>query len=206
MNPPRRVMMVRPHLDHLPSHPLPEPYRIRWYAEGDDDRWMAIKAASDVYHAAPADFFTHTYGGHRDLLGERQAFLCDGAGEAVGTVTAWFEELDGARCGKVNWLLLSPRAQGLGLSKPLLSACCARLAELGHTSAMLYTLIVRMPAINLYRGFGFVPLIHEPSDVDAWDGVSPGMKVPFTRAEYLSSTPGASGSGSPTLSPFPARS
>jgi GNAT superfamily N-acetyltransferase len=180
-----RVTMVRPSLDGVPSLPAPAPYRIRWYAEGDEETWLRIKAASDVYHRAPADFFAQTYGEHRDLLGERQAFLCDGDGKAVGTVTAWFEEIDGLRYGKVNWMLLEPRAQGFGLSKPLLSACCARLAELGHTRAMLYTLAVRLPAINLYRGFGFVPFIRQPSDVDAWKTVSPSMKAPFTRADHL---------------------
>jgi hypothetical protein len=103
-------------------------------------------------------------------------------------------------------MLLSPRAQGLGLSKPQLSACCARLAGLGHNNAMLYTFVVRIPAINLHRGFGFAPFLCEPSDADAWDAISPATKVPFTLAEYLRSTPGASGSGSPILSPFPARS
>jgi GNAT superfamily N-acetyltransferase len=185
MSRPHRVLMVRQHLDDLPRFPVPEPYGIRWYAEGDDDRWMQIKAASDVHHSAPADFFAQTYGRHRELLTQRQAFLCDAAGEAVGTVTAWFEEIDGVRYGKVNWMLISPVAQGLGLSKPLLSACCTRMAELGHTSAMLYTLTVRLPAINLYRSFGFVPFVRERADVDAWDGVSPTMKAPFTPAEYV---------------------
>jgi GNAT superfamily N-acetyltransferase len=178
-------MMVRPHLDDLPRFNLAEPYRIRWHTDGDDRRWMQIKQVSDRHHAAPPDFFAQTYGEHRDLLTERQAFLCDGTGEAIGTVTAWFEELGGARHGKVNWMLMLPWVQGLGLSKPLLSACCARLAQLGHTTAMLYTLTVRLPAINLYRGFGFVPFIRDRADVEAWDAASPGMKAPFTRDEYL---------------------
>lgn len=181
-------MMVRPHLDGIPRFDLPEPHRIRWYQDGDDERWARIKAESDAHHAAPAGFFARLYDGHRDLLADRQAFLCDGTGEAVGTVTAWFEELDGVRHGKVNWMLLSPRAQGAGLSKPLLSACCTRLAELGHTSAILYTLTVRIPAINLYRGFGFAPLIREPVDVEAWDAASADMRSPFKRSDYVLTT------------------
>jgi GNAT superfamily N-acetyltransferase len=178
-------MMVREHLNDLPRFAVAEPYRIRWYTEGDEDRWMAIKAASDVHHTAPADFFTQTYGNHRDLLAQRQAFLCDGAGEAIGTVTAWFEELGGTTHGKVNWMLLTPQAQGVGLSKPLLSACCARLAELGYADAVLYTLTVRLPAINLYRSFGFVPLIRHEADVSAWDSVRHLMKSPYAPAEYV---------------------
>jgi GNAT superfamily N-acetyltransferase len=144
---------------------------------------MRIKTASDVHHTAPAGFFAQTYGEHRDLLPQRQAFLCDGRGEAVGTVTAWFEDIRGTRHGKVNWMLLAPSAQGAGLSKPLLSACCARLAELGHTNAVLYTLTVRLPAINLYRGF--VPLIRDQNDVNAWESVRHTMKSPFTPTEFV---------------------
>src|SRR6476661_8677332 len=107
-------MMVRPHLNDLPRFAVAEPYRIRWYTEGDDDRWMKLKTASDMHHTAPADFFAQIYGDHRDLLPQRQAFLCDGRGEAVGTVTAWFEDMFGTRHGKVNWMLLAPGAQGAG--------------------------------------------------------------------------------------------
>jgi GNAT superfamily N-acetyltransferase len=179
-----RVMMIRRDLTDLPRFSAPSPYRIRWYGEGDDARWMRIKAASDVVHATPDGYFGQTFGDHRELLPERQLYLCDGAGEAVGTVTAWFEDLDGMRFGKVNWMLITPPAQGKGLAKPLLSACLERLTELGHTRAMLYTMTVRIPAINLYRGFGFVPCIRDQADVDAWDAVSPSMKAPFARSQY----------------------
>jgi GNAT superfamily N-acetyltransferase len=178
-------MMVRQHLHDLPSFDAPEPYRIRWYTEGDEDRWIALKAVSDMYHTAPDGFFEQIYGAHRDLLARRQAFLCDGQGAVIGTVTAWFEEMGGTRHGKVNWMLLAPQAQGAGLSKPLLSVCCARLAELGYTDAVLYTLTARVPALNLYRGFGFVPLIRHEEDLSAWESVRPIMKSPFTTADYV---------------------
>ncbi len=179
--------MIRQTLDDVPRFQPAAPYRIRWHLEGDDERWMALKAGSDVHHLAPPGFFAQTYGEHRDLLPQRQAFLCAGDGEVVGTVTAWFEDMGGTRHGKVNWMLMAPSVQGLGLSKPLLSTCCLRLAELGHTDAVLYTLTERMPAINLYRGFGFVPLIRNPADAEAWHSASPQMRRPFTPAEYVDS-------------------
>lgn len=183
---PNRIMMIRPRLDVLPSCELPEPYTIRWHRDGDDRHWMAIKSAADTEHRAPSDFYEHVYGAHANELGQRQAFLCDGYGEPVGTVTAWwFEKLNDPTLGKVNWMLLVPRVRGRGLSKPLLAACCARLASLGHTRAALYTLTSRVPAINLYRSFGFVPLLLDDNDRQSWAATNPRLKCSYSETEYL---------------------
>ncbi|GAA4254641.1 hypothetical protein GCM10022255_060080 [Dactylosporangium darangshiense] len=183
---PNRIMMIRPNLDDLPPSELPEPYTIRWHRDGDAQHWMTIKSASDMHHQAPPDYYERMYDAHPDSLGQRQAFLCEPSGKPVGTVTAWwFENVDDPSLGKVNWMLIAPQAQGRGLSKPLLVACCARLAALGHTRAALYTLTQRIPAINLYRSFGFVPLIRHPADVQAWAATNPLMKHPYAETEYL---------------------
>jgi GNAT superfamily N-acetyltransferase len=181
-----RIMMIRPHLTDLPAGELPDPYTIRWRRHGDDGHWMTIKAEADLHHEAPPDYYERIYAAHADALGQRQAFLCDGSGKPVGTVTAWwFESLDEPSLGKVNWMLIAPAAQGRGLAKPLLAACCARMAALGHTRAALYTLPRRLPAINLYRSFGFVPLVRHAADERAWAATAPLMKHPYTEAEYL---------------------
>jgi GNAT superfamily N-acetyltransferase len=183
---PKRIMMIRRRLDELPSSDLPGPYTIRWHRDGDDMHWMAIKTVSDTEHHAPPDFYQRVYGAHSDALGQRQAFLCDGSGEPVGTVTAWwFENLGDSSLGKVNWMLIVPRAQARGLSKPLLTACCARLASLGHTRAALYTLTTRVPAINLYRSFGFVPLIRHADDLQSWAETNPLLKRPYAETEHV---------------------
>ena len=179
-------MMIRPSLDVLPSFELPESYTIRWYREGDERHWTAIKSLADTQHQAPPDFYERVYGAHRDALGQRQAFLCDGSGEPVGTITAWwFENLGDSSLGKVNWMLIVPRVQGRGLAKPLLTACCSRLALLGHTTAALYTLTSRVAAINLYRSFGFVPLIRHAEDLQSWAETNPLLKRPYKETEYL---------------------
>ena len=183
---PNRIMMIRPHLDGLPSCELPEPYTIRWHREGDGRHWMAIKIACDTEHHAPPEFYERVYGEHAHALAQRQAFLCDGAGDPVGTVTAWwFDNLNDPTLGKLNWMLILPRAQGFGLSKPLLTTCCARLASLGHTRAALYTLTSRIPAINLYRSFGFVPLIRGAADLQCWTATNPLLKRPYAQAEHI---------------------
>jgi mycothiol synthase len=183
---PNRIMMIRQRLNDLPSTELPEPYTIRWHRDGDDRHWMAIKFASDMEHRAPPDFYRRVYGAHVDALARRQAFLCDGTGEPVGTVTAWwFENLGDSSLGKLNWMLIVPRAQGRGLSKALLTTCCARLSLLGHTRVALFTLTSRVLAINLYRSFGFVPLIRHAEDLRSWAATNPLLKRPYAESEFL---------------------
>ena len=178
-------MMLRPDLQDIPQHPIPTPYTLHWYKEGDEHQWLAIKAQSDRFHTADLTFFLQTYGEQRALLSQRQMYLYDAAGKAVGTVTAWFEELAGKMYGKVNWMLLVPAIQGLGLSKALLSLCLQRLDKLGHNRALLYTLTARIAAINLYRQFGFVPLIGDKTELEAWEAVNSRLKNPFRRDEYI---------------------
>jgi GNAT superfamily N-acetyltransferase len=180
----KRVMMIRLTLEAIPKHPLPSGYRVAWYQPGDERHWLAIKVRADAYHQADAGYFWQTYGAERDQLALRQAYLYGPDDSPLGTLTAWFEDLGGWRYGKVNWMLLLPEAQGRGLSKPLLTTVCARLAELGHQSALLYTLTARLPAINLYQQFGFVPLIRDQHDIAAWGEANPHLRRPFTPDEY----------------------
>ena len=43
------------------------------------------------------------------------------------------------------------------MSRPLLSAVCERMVALGDQAAYLVTATGRIPALNLYFGFGFLP-------------------------------------------------
>jgi GNAT superfamily N-acetyltransferase len=138
-----------------------------------------------MYHLSDHSFFAQTYGQQYDLLPGRQAYLYDANDHAVGTLTAWFETLGEKQFGKINWMLLVPEAQGKGLSKPLLSVICRRLLELGHQKALLYTLTARVPAVNLYRLFGFVPLIRSEQDYQAWVEVNPQLRRPFSVNEFI---------------------
>jgi GNAT superfamily N-acetyltransferase len=180
----KRVIMIRPTLKAIPEHPLPPGYHVAWYRPGDERHWLAIKAHADAYHEADAGYFWETYGADSDQLPLRQAYLYGSGDVPLGTLTAWFEALGGRRYGKINWMLLLPEAQGRGLSKPLLATVCARLAELEHQNALLYTLTARVPAINLYQQFGFVPLIRGQHDIAAWDEANSLLRRPFKPHEY----------------------
>lgn len=185
---PVQVMMLRRSLDDIPQYALSRPFSIRWFQAGDEQHWLAMKARSDLFHHADLAYYQSTYGDYAHLLPARQAFLCDGAGQPIGTTTAWFENYAGQQYGKVNWVFIVPEAQGQGLAKPLLSAIGQRLRRLGHTQALLYTLTTRLPAIHLYQHFGFVPCIRHAADVQAWDDINQHMRVPFRANQNIDIT------------------
>src|SRR5262245_50574199 len=119
--PPFQIIMIRPSLHDFPHYPLPRPFTVRWYQDGDEQHWLAMKARADHFHQADLAYYQQTYGPYAHLLPDRQAFLCDETSSPIGTTTAWFEDVGGQRFGKVNWVFLVPEAQGRGLAKPLLS-------------------------------------------------------------------------------------
>jgi GNAT superfamily N-acetyltransferase len=74
----------------------------------------------------------------------------------------------GREYGRVHWVAIVPEWQRHGLAKPLLTVVCQRLQELGHERAYLTTAPERIPAINLYLSFGFVPEVRSDEALRAW--------------------------------------
>jgi GNAT superfamily N-acetyltransferase len=98
--------------------------------------------------------------------------LLDPCGQAVATATAWFDDaFEGARWGRVHWVAILPEHQGHGLGRPLMAAVCQRLVALGHVGAFLRTSANRIPAIKLYRGFGFEPHPRSAAEEHIWRGI-----------------------------------
>jgi GNAT superfamily N-acetyltransferase len=166
------LTMIRPTLESLPEHPLPAGFGLRRYRPGDMDHWLLIHRLADRYNEVSASMFRAQFGDDDRLLAERQWYLIDESGTAVGTATAWLDEhFQGGRWGRVHWVAIVPALQGRGLAKPLLSAVCRRLRELGHERAYLTTSAARLPAINLYLQFGFRPLALDAADQECWADV-----------------------------------
>ena len=179
MNEGTRVLMVREDLDGLPDFPLPADCVIRSYRPGDEVVWQRIQAAADHYNPITSDLFEREFGTDARLLGQRQFYLCDSNGHPFGTAAAWFGELDGRSLGRLHWVAIAPAMQGRGLAKSLLARTCRRLRELGHAAAYLTTATVRIPAVNLYRRFGFRPRIRDAQDLAVWRTLEPRLKDPL---------------------------
>ena len=170
------VRMSRENLDGVPDCALPTGYSIRWYRPGDKDVWRRIQSLADEYSRITLGLFEEEFGTDAKVLSERQCFLCDSENNAIGTASAWFDNLDGQFFGRVHWVAITPEHQGKGLAKPLLAAVCNRLRSLGHNKTYLTTQTCRIPAINLYTKFGFAPVIDSDRIKTIWEELTKHIK------------------------------
>ena len=174
------VVLATAHLAETPNYSFPQGFRMRWYQPGDEAAWVQVQAASDRYYVITREVFVRSFGTDEKVLAERVGFLVDPAGHDIGTATAWVDaEWRNKTAGRVHWVAIVPKWQGKGLAKPTLSAVCQRLLQLGQTEAYLDTSTARVPAINLYRSFGFEPVITNDAERQIWREVAPHLKVPL---------------------------
>ena len=173
------IHMFRPTLDQLPMYDLPPSYQAHWYAPGDERDWVEIHRLADRYNTATEALFLKEFGSDSAQLAERQLYIQAPDRALVGTASAWYDGDDPATpLGRVHWVAILPEYQGRSLAKPLLSLVCHRLRALGHQQATLGSSTARVPAINLYQQFGFVPQISTPDDRAIWQALAPFLKTP----------------------------
>lgn len=166
------VTMQRDSLESIPQFALPANYSARWFHPGDDLIWRHIQSVSDQLNDITAGLFHEQFGSDIDALRQRQCYLLDGCGTAIGTASAWFDDdYEGVRYGRLHWVAIVPQMQGRGLAKPLLTIVCNRLKELGHRRAYLNTSSSRIPAIGLYLQFGFTPVVSSVNEADLWRAI-----------------------------------
>jgi GNAT superfamily N-acetyltransferase len=170
------VWMVNERLANAPEFAFPARYRLRWYAPGDADNWLRIQQAADRYNTFEANTFAQEFGEDEDRLTQRVGFLLDPWRTPIGTISAWANEFNGREYGRIHWVAILPEEQGKGLGKPMMSAACQRLLELGHARAYLDTGTARVPAINLYRQFGFEPVMRDDREREIWRELAPHLK------------------------------
>jgi len=176
---PSAVRMHCPDLTATPAFALPSGYTLRTYRPGDETAWVEIHRLADRLNPSSLELFARHFGEAREELPRRQLLLLSPAGIAVGTATAWFgTDRDGRLAGRVHWVAIVPAEQGRGLAKPLLAAVCRRLLELGHRQAYLTTSTLRVPALNLYFLFGFLPELTPGADRQAWAGLAAASSCP----------------------------
>jgi len=183
------IKIARANLDNVPEFGLPAGFALRWYQPGDEAYWLRINAAADRYNEITPELFRRQFAVEEErglqsasadksqcginsalqCLRERQCYLLAPYGQVIGTATAWFNDnFEGAKFGRVHWMAIVPDYQGRGLAKPLMTAICRRLRELGHDRVYLSTSTARIAAISLYLRFGFVPLIRTEEDETVW--------------------------------------
>ncbi len=166
-----KLQMIREDLKDIPEYELPEGYRFRMFEAGDEKTWANIETRVDEFktEAAALERFGREFGDHIDEMGDRCLFIENAEGEAIGTTTAWYGDLegDGTIRGRIHWVGIVPEYQGRGLSKPLLSRAMDILAE-SHESAYLTSQTTSWQAVNMYLNFGFQPVRLDGNYEAAW--------------------------------------
>ena len=164
----RPVTMIRKTMNDIPQFDWPDGFSVRWHQNGDRDIWAKI-VDTDIYLDADINLFVKEFGTDERVLSERMAFIVSPDGRTIGTAAAWFsDDYHGERAGRIHWVFILPEFHGQGLSKPLMTTVLNRLKDLGHTQCYLATQTSRLPAINLYLKFGFVPDIRSTNDAADW--------------------------------------
>ena len=163
------ISMIREELGGIPNHTLPPAFSFKWYQPGDEQCWLRIQQSADQYNQISLDLFRQQFGDDAETLGRRQCFILNGERQSIGTATAWFDpNYRGQEWGRVHWVAIVPEMQGQGLANPLMTVVCQRLRKLGHERAYLTTAPERIPAVNLYLKFGFVPEVRSDVELRAW--------------------------------------
>ncbi|NUN93177.1 MAG: GNAT family N-acetyltransferase [Verrucomicrobiae bacterium] len=186
---PYAVMMRRASVEGLPRHSLRDGFRIRGYRTGDEAVWLAVQRSAERFLPITDDLFRKEFGIDEGRLQKCMLFLEDPEGRPIGTATAWhLPDRDAPDCGRVHWIAIAEGAQGAGLGKALMSAVCERLRAQGFRKLVLGTHVTRIPAINLYLAFGFLPEIRHADDLAEWRKLLPHLKDPV---HLPASAPGA---------------
>lgn len=167
-----KLKMLRNNLDNIPQFDLPYGYAIRMFKEGDELNWAKIETAAEEFQSIDEalERFDREFGINIEEMKFRCLFIENEKGEAVGTTTAWFGDLDSNRqqLGRIHFVAIKPAYQGKKLSKPLLSAALNKMVELGHEQVYLTTQTTSYPAINMYLNYGFVPYDIDGKDQRGW--------------------------------------
>ena len=176
------IHMIRPNLDAIPQFDLPPGITARTFRPGDESTWAHIQDTADLYNHVMVEIHRRDYGTDETVLAQRQFFLENEEGDAIASASAWwtdeYAEAGGGRWGEVHWVAMLPAWQGRGLSRPLMTLVLNRMAELGETRAYLNTATIRLPAVNLYLRFGFLPHVFDDEQRRIWQALTPHLRYP----------------------------
>ncbi|UYZ21772.1 GNAT family N-acetyltransferase [Mesobacillus jeotgali] len=168
----QRLPLIMAHsLSNIPSYPLPEPYKIRSFKQ-DEEKWATILTKAGEFDSIDTGLerFRQEFVPYPDAVRQRVFFIEDETGQAIGTASAWFGELNGEEMGRIHWVGIVPEHQGKKLAKPLLTFLLQQLASM-YGKAYLKTQTTNLKAINAYLNLGFEPYIKDEREETIWEQV-----------------------------------
>ena len=149
-------------LDDIQEIELPPEYHYENYTPGDRDIWIAIEKSAKEFAGREEGeaAWDRYFAGHEKELENRMFFVADSSGRKLATATAYYDihTGDDGENGWLHWVAVHSDAQGLGLSKPLITHVLAHMKKLGYKKAVIPTQTYTWLACKLYLDLGFVPM------------------------------------------------
>lgn len=156
-------------LNNINSYELPNGFSFRfWDSDNCIHDWVNIHIESGEFNSIQGahNTFHQFYDNFYNELNKRCFFIENINGEKVATATISPANEFGYKC-VIDWFAISPRAQGLRLSKPLLSKTLSIAKNLGYDKILLHTQTHTWLAAKIYLDFGFEPFNIE--DKKGWE-------------------------------------
>lgn len=153
------LLMVR-NLKKITDCKLPEGYSyVFWNNDICKKDWINIHIETGEFNSIDKEaepIFNDYYSDFYLELSSRCIFIENSAGEKIATATISPVKEYGYNCA-IDWFAISPKAQGLKLSKLLLSKVLLTAKELGYKKILLHTQTNTWLAAKIYLDYGFKP-------------------------------------------------
>jgi len=157
------VLMEKFDTAEYPRHTLPDGYAFAQYKPGLEAQWAALHfevGQTDSPEEAEA-IFKNDFA-DRDALTRRMLFVLDENGQLAGTGCLWDGNHFGRTLQRLHYIAVSPRHQGKGIARAIVSKLLDIYNELGYAGYIYLTSQTwSYRALNLYAGFGFRPYMGE---------------------------------------------
>lgn len=152
------VIMKRGAGERISAFDLSPGFSWTWFTKGNETEWASIETSVGEFASEQEalEYFQREYLPHVRELERRLLFVRTANGEAVGTITSWWNHTGKRRDPSIHWLAVRNEYQGLGLGKALVSECLKRLVFLdGENDVWLHTQTWSHKAIGMYLKAGF---------------------------------------------------
>lgn len=153
------LMMTRD-LNNIGSCDLPNGLFYSFWDNDDCKKdWINIHIATGEFNSIDKEaepIFNDFYSAFYSQLSSRCIFIENKQGEKLATATVSPANEHGYKC-VIDWFAISPKSQGLKLSKPLLSKVLLVAKNLGYKEILLHTQTNTWLAAQIYLDCGFKP-------------------------------------------------
>lgn len=163
------LLMIKDIRKQINPIPLPDGFSfVFWDNDNCINDWVNIHIETGEFNSLQNafNFFHDFYDNFYAEISKRCIFIVNKKGEKIATATVSPTREYGYNCA-IDWFAISPKAQGLQLSKPLLSKVISIAKELGYKDILLHTQTHTWLAAKIYLDFGFTP--YKTQGNQGWD-------------------------------------